>query len=148
MKVGGNDDVVLPFDNNDDNDNNGNNDNDFYPHINEVDCDNDIDDNSDNDNNYNNDNNDNNIWTMTPMITMKMNFFLTILLFPPPRGCAARCSWFTRVSHNTWDERNENRGRKNEFSQRGSCSVLPERCVSLWRQAFWPEHMQYFEHFF
>ena len=101
MKVGGNDDVVLPFDNNDDNDNNGNNDNDFYPHINEVDCDNDIDDNSDNDNNYNNDNNDNNIWTMTPMITMKMNFFLTILLFPPPRGCAARCSWFTRVSHNT-----------------------------------------------
>ena len=55
MKVGGNDDVVLPFDNNDDNDNNGNNDNDFYPHINEVDCDNDIDDNSDNDNNYNND---------------------------------------------------------------------------------------------
>ena len=60
MKVGGNENVVLAFDNNDDDCENYN-------------VDNDTDDNNENE------------------------FFLTILLLPPPRGCAARCSWFTRV---------------------------------------------------
>ena len=133
MKVGGNDNVILASDNidddrdndNDDNGNNKNKDNDFVPHNVVVAPANMI---------MTNDNNENEFFPYNIVVAatarMRRSLFLVYKSFSQYNGgfCTNRGD---QICTNRRDQRIENRGRKNKFSQRGSCSVLPERCVSL-----------------
>ena len=130
MKVGGNDNVILASDNIDDdrdndNGNNKNKDNDFVPHNVVVAPANMI---------MTNDNNENEFFPYNIVVAatarMRRSLFLVYKSFSQYNGgfCTNRGD---QICTNRRDQRIENRGRKNKFSQRGSCSVLPERCVSL-----------------